>query len=231
MALKSNLALHARSVFKTRWSRRAGKVVPDDASVTLGNDAVEIQGAVLYADIADSTKLVDNYQDWFAAEVYKSFLYCANRIIASERGTITAYDGDRIMAVFIGNAKNTSAVRAALKINWAVKNVIRPAIQAEWPANTFELNHVCGIDSSNLFVAKTGVRGANDLVWVGRAANYAAKLAAEDHAYPTWITDTVHSQIADQVKLSEGTDIWTPFTWTAMNGIPIWASTYWMPIT
>jgi class 3 adenylate cyclase len=51
----------------------------------------------------------------FAAEIYKTFLHCAAKIIRSEDGVITAYDGDRIMAVFIGNAKNTSAVRAALK--------------------------------------------------------------------------------------------------------------------
>jgi class 3 adenylate cyclase len=231
MSLKSDLEYHAKSIFKTKWSRRAGKVVPEDKSVTLGNDAVEIEGTILYADLADSTKLVDGYRDWFAAEVYKSFLYCAGRIISSEGGTITAYDGDRVMAVFIGDSKNTSAVRAALKINWSAKNIIRPAIQAEWPNTTFLLNHVCGIDSSKLFVAKTGVRGANDLVWVGRAANYAAKLSAEDHVNATWITDAVHSQIADQVKLSGGVDIWKPYTWTVMNNIRIWASTYWMALT
>ena len=32
-----------------------------------------------------------------------------------------------------------------------------------------------GIDTSKLFVARTGIRKSNDLVWVGRAANYAAK--------------------------------------------------------
>ena len=35
-----------------------------------------------------------------------------------------------------------------------------------------------GIDTSELFVARTGIRRANDLVWVGRAANHAAKLSA-----------------------------------------------------
>jgi hypothetical protein len=48
---------------------------------------------VLYADLADSTKLVDEYQRPFAAEIYKTFLHCAGKIIRAEDGTITAYDG------------------------------------------------------------------------------------------------------------------------------------------
>jgi class 3 adenylate cyclase len=131
------------------------------------------------------------------------------------------------MAVFIGKRKNTSSVRAALKINWVSKNLIQPAIEAEWPDNTYTLNHVCGIDTSKLFIAKTGIRGANDLVWVGRAANYAAKLSALDHSKPTWITEEVYTKLAEEAKLSNGVDMWQKHTWNAMNGIPIWASTYW----
>jgi len=48
-------------------------------------------------------------------------------------------------------------------------------------------------------VAKTGIRASNDLVWIGRAANYAAKLSALNEAgYPTLITDAVYK------KLNEG---------------------------
>ena len=54
------------------------------------------------------------------------------------------------MAVFIGNTKNTNAVRCALKISWAVSKIIRPAIQAQFPKNTYTLKHVVGIDTSNL---------------------------------------------------------------------------------
>jgi class 3 adenylate cyclase len=227
MVSKKELEEQVRTIFKTQWKRRPGQVVPDDNSVTLGNDAVEIDGTVLYADLSDSTILVDSFRDWFAAEIYKAFLYCAAKIIESEGGVITAYDGDRIMAVFIGDSKNTSAVRAALKINWATKNIVQPAIKAEWPNTVYDVKHVCGIDTSKLFVAKTGIRGANDLVWVGRAANYAAKLSALDHAKSTWITEAIYNGIADEAKVSNGVDMWQKHTWTAMKGIPIWASTYW----
>jgi class 3 adenylate cyclase len=178
MSLKDDLQADVAKIFTTRWTERDGQVVPDDDSVSLGNDAVKVNATVLYADLADSTALVDGFKPFFAAEIYKTFLACAARKIRSEAGVITAYDGDRIMAVYIGGSKNTSAVRTSFKINWAVQNVIRPAMSAQYPNSKYVLKHVVGIDTSPLFVAKTGARGANDLVWVGRAANHAAKMAA-----------------------------------------------------
>ena len=112
MGLRADLKSDIAGVFAAQWRERDGTVVPDDDSVTLGNDAVKLQATVLYADLADSTQLVDGHFAWFSAEMYKTFLHCAARIIRSEQGTITAYDGDRAMAVFLGDHKNSSALRA-----------------------------------------------------------------------------------------------------------------------
>src|SRR5205823_5563002 len=120
MALRADLQKEVAEVFASKWEQRKGSVVPGDNSVTLGNDAVTLEGTVLYADLADSTKLVESQVDFVAAEIYKTFLHCAAKIIRSENGEITAYDGDRIMAVYLGEMKNTRAVRSALKIKYAV---------------------------------------------------------------------------------------------------------------
>jgi class 3 adenylate cyclase len=48
----------------------------------------------------------------------------------------------------------------------------------KWPKTDFELKQRVGIDTSKVFVARTGIRGSNDLVSVGNAANNAAKMAA-----------------------------------------------------
>ncbi len=154
MALKDDLEKRVKEIFGEQWTKRNGTVVPSDASVKLSNDAVEIDGTILYADLADSTKLVDQYKPAFAAEIYKAFLHCAARIISSEGGTITAYDGDRVMAVFLGEYKNTTAARTALKINWAAKQLVQPAMKAQYPNSNFTLKHVCGIDTSKLDTSK-----------------------------------------------------------------------------
>ena len=138
---------------------------------------------------------------------------------------ITAYDGDRIMAVYIGGSKNTSAVRTSLKINWAVRNVNRPAMSAQYPSTKYVLRHVVGIDTSPLFVAKTGARGANDLVWVGRAANHAAKMATLPEGYATYISTDVHEKIDKSVKFSTvGATLWERVRWNTFDDRIIYRS-------
>ncbi|GAI59274.1 unnamed protein product, partial [marine sediment metagenome] len=129
MSLENELTDKVSQIFREQWSDRSGQVVPLPDSVKLTNDAVKLTGVVLYADMSESTKLVDTYNPAFAAEIYKAYLHCAAKIIRSEGGEITAYDGDRIMAVFIGDYKNSSATRAALKINYARIKIINPEIK------------------------------------------------------------------------------------------------------
>jgi len=93
--------------------------------------------------MADSTSLVAGKTKQFAAEIYKTFLHCAAKVVRAEGGTITAYDGDRIMAVYMGKGKNTSAVRTALKIHSAVLHIVTPAIRANYAAKLTTLPHEC----------------------------------------------------------------------------------------
>lgn len=230
MALRDDLALDVAKIFRANWSTRDGIVVPEAEDLSLANDAVKLTGTVLYADIHESTRLVDGFKPHFAAEVYKAFLHCAARIILEEGGAITAYDGDRVMAVFIGRSKNTSAIRTALKIHYAVVKIINPAINTQYPNGTFALRHTVGVDTSSLFVARTGVRGSNDLVWVGRAANYAAKLTTLSPDYPTWITGDVFSSCDDSVRISNGVTMWEERVWTTMNRMSIYRSRFYWPI-
>lgn len=227
MTLKSDLAAEVKATFAAAWDEENALVVPSADSLRLNtNHAKHLKTAtVLYADLDGSTNMVDNYKWWFAAEVYKTYLRCASQVIKSEGGTITAYDGDRVMAVFVGGSKNTTAVRTALKINYAVEEIIRPAIKAKYSKTNFTLKHVIGIDASGIRVARIGVRGDNDLVWIGRAANYAAKLCTLSEK-PLWITKAVHDNMNDSVKFSNGNRMWVPRLWSQMNNMEIYCSTY-----
>ena len=168
MGLSADLEAQVKKIFKDKWTTRDGQKVPEAEDLKLANDAVRLDATVLYADLSGSTQLVDDFTDWFAAEVYKSYLHCSAKIIRSAGGSITSYDGDRIMGVFIGDAKNSSAARAGLKINYMVKHIINPTIKAKYPKTPYEARQTVGIDTSKVFVARTGIRGSNDLVWVGQ---------------------------------------------------------------
>ncbi len=233
MTFKTDLESEVKEIFESKWTVREGEVVPDPEDLQLGNDAVKLNATVLYADMADSTDLVDRHKHHFAAEVYKTYLRSAATIIKSEKGTITAYDGDRVMAVFLGNSKNTSAVRSAMKINYAVHNVINPLLKNQYPSATYQLKHVIGVDTSELFVARIGVRNDNDLVWVGRAANYAAKLCSLNSGYSTYITGAVFDSMGKSVKYGgkDNSLMWSKEVWKARNNIIIYGSSWWWPIT
>lgn len=231
MGLKADLEKEVAAVFRAKWDERDGTVVPEDDSLTLSNDAVKLEATVLYADLADSTKLVDGQAAFFAAEIYKTFLHCAAKIIRSEDGVITAYDGDRIMAVYIDDMKNTRAVRSAMRINYAGVNIINPAQKSVYTSTSYTVKHVVGIDTSKLFVAKTGVRGANDLVWVGRAANYAAKLATLPDSFATYITKEVYDAMSKDVTTSQnGQAMWEAVRWNNFDDRTIYRSNWWWSI-
>ena len=222
-----------KEILKTEWDRRDGYVVPEPEDVQLGNDAVCIKGTVLYADLADSTGLVKGHKDWFAAEVYKSYLISACRIIRLNDGEITAFDGDRVMAVFMGELKNSSAAKAALMINYVVKEIINKEIKERYSSSTtFQIQQAVGIDTSDLFVARTGIRGSNDLVWVGRAANYAAKLCAlREGSYASYITEDVFNALNDTSKNGGNPRqcMWEKVTWTSQSINVYRSSWHWNP--
>lgn len=233
MALVDDMKGEVEKIFREQWTTRAGQVVPEPEVIKLGNDAVEFENAtVLYADLSGSTAMVDGYSWGFAAEVYKTFLYCAAKLVLAEGGKITSYDGDRIMGVFVGDSQCTSAVRCSLKINYAVLNVVNPALKARYPNIEYQVKQVVGIDTSSIRAARTGVRGGNDIVWVGRSANYAAKLTDLNLAERTWITKAVYDKLNVDVKFGgqPKQDIWKNFIWNAYGNLPIYGSTWWWSI-
>jgi hypothetical protein len=85
MALPDDLKAEVAKILADRWEVRDGLVVPEPDAVGLGNDIVKLEGTVLYADLAQSTALVDAMTPTFAAEVYKSYK-CAARIIRHRGG-------------------------------------------------------------------------------------------------------------------------------------------------
>ena len=232
MGLLRDIKGEVAAIFAANWRRREGRVIPEAENVKLGNDAVTLNATVLYADLAKSTALVDDYKDYFAAEIYKAFLVSACRVIRSEGGELVAFDGDRVMAVYLGDGKNSSAARTALKINWTVRSVVNPAIKKQYPNTSYSVSHAVGIDSGKLFVARTGIRGSNDLVWVGRAANHAAKLCEiRELGYSSYITEGVYRMLNDAAKFGGNPrkNMWEKLRWSG-TGRTVYGSSFWWEV-
>ncbi|MBQ9789906.1 MAG: adenylate/guanylate cyclase domain-containing protein [Lentisphaeria bacterium] len=200
--MKSSMTIikEINDILKINWERKKGTKVPDAEDIQLGNEAVCMEGAVLYADLRGSTELVQKYKDFFVADIYKSFLRATCEVIKNNSGVITSFDGDRVMAVFVGDAKCSDAARTGLQIHFIVTK-INEKIKEVFPSTDYLINYAVGIDVSDLFIVRTGVRGANDLAWIGNAANVAAKLSEMLRKNDkTFITERIFVRLNEQSK-------------------------------
>jgi len=212
MALEDDIVSDVNDILSQTWNVRDGVVVPEMSDVALAGGAVRLTATMLYADLVDSTALA-MYDRRVAARVFKSFLASSARIIRARGGYIRSFDGDRIMGVFLGDSKNSSAAKAALNINYVFLKLIKPKLEAKYDVfrnDTYTLGHCVGIDTSEVLVIRGGIINNNDLVWVGRSPNVAAKLSSiRSSPYNSWVTDAVFDSMSDDAKTgSEGQAMW-----------------------
>lgn len=204
MALGEDLQAGVGRILRGQWNLRAATVVPDTDSIALVGGGAEFEGTVLYSDLAQSSRLATDFQRRTAAKVIKAFLFATTKIVTASGGSLTSFDGDRVMGVFIGDRKNSNAATAALKINYAVSEIIRPRIReyfASMRESGFEVSHATGVDTSEVLAVRAGQRGSNDLIWVGRAPNLAARLCSiREEGIGSYISDDVFKKLSEDVK-------------------------------
>lgn len=204
---------YATSTFRSAWTVEDWDRVPtEDDAIGLGNKGVRLDAVVLYADLRDSTGLVKNHTAQISAEIYKTYVYAAAKAVRFHSGSVTAYDGDRVMGVFVGDRKKNNAVDAAARIQALTSQVLQPAFKAQYPYRDYEIKQKVGIDASSMLVANTGIRGNNAYTWVGTAANNAAKMAALKYPYySTYITSEIYDYLHENNKNASvgGYSMWT----------------------
>ncbi|SCG39355.1 Adenylate cyclase, class 3 [Micromonospora siamensis] len=205
MGVTDDITAAVGAVVNADWNVRTGTVVPTTDTVTLKNGAVEVDAVYLYADMANSSGLARDFAPRTAAKVIRAYLDATCRVIKFRGGQIRSFDGDRVMAIFMGGSKNSEAARCALNINYVVKEIVRPALEARLTSlksKGFELQHCVGVASGTALIVRGGVRNEdNDLVSIGRPPNVAAKLSdVRAWPYASYITSDVFRRLKDEVK-------------------------------
>ena len=132
MGLKDDLIKNVADIIAAKREIRDGRKVPESADVGLIGVAVQLDAVFLYADLRDSTSLGARDKN-VASDVFQVFLSTMSRIIKAEGGEIRSFDGDRVMAVFIGDTRHDAAARCALKMSWAFVNIVKPKLEAAFP--------------------------------------------------------------------------------------------------
>lgn len=88
-------------------------VVPKTEDIVMKNGGRLVDATYAYADLADSSTIAQLLNNEVAAKIIRAFVNSATRILRHYNGQIRSFDGDRVMAIFIGEKKNWDAVRAA----------------------------------------------------------------------------------------------------------------------
>lgn len=222
------------TLFGTTFNEREGRVVPTTADVALKDGAVKIDATFLYADLAGSAKLSSVCPWSTTAKIIRAFLDCSTRLIVKHGGEIRSFDGDRVMGVFIGDAKNSSAAICGREIHWAVRKIISPKARAKFDSvknNDIEIRSCSGVDTGNVRAVRSGVRDNNDLIWIGKAASFAAKLSdVRDTGYQTYISSRVYNKLNDKAKQDgDGNNAWSTATFSfAGTTENVYKSNHWM---
>lgn len=237
MALSDVISRNVQSVLDTLWSLRKGRTVPATEDVALSGGAVELDATFLYADLADSSKMAKELDRRVAAKIMKSFLASTCRLIKARGGVIQSFDGDRVMGVFIGNRKNSDAARCALQVKYVLHDIIKPKFEGKYETvrnASFKLSHGVGVDTGTVMAVRAGARGSNDLIWIGRAPNLAAKLSdLREAPYYSFITASVYNKLSDDEKYggANNDNMWEKRYWEFLDEkITIYRSSWhWKP--
>lgn len=216
MALLDDLKKRIVGYSTQPYETSATSIVPDtdNAGLTFGNKGLTGTYAFLFVDIRNSSTLHEKYGHANAAKIYQSFHDINVRVIEENDGSVRAFDGDRVMGVFVGDYKNSNATKAAMQIKWAIRNILNPTLKTEI---------VCGagIDYGDILVAKVGKgrdKNNNDLVWIGKADNYASHLANEADDSIIISVNSYGMISKDRKTSTDGRDMWTARVITLKSG-------------
>lgn len=212
MALLDSLKSQIDSTLSIQWVERNGTVIPDSDSVALKDGAVKIEATFLYADLAGSSKLAEICPWQTTAKIIRSYLDSCVRIIRAHGGEIRSFDGDRVMGIFKGESQNTNAANCARKIDYVVEEIINPKAHAKFQSireNNIKITHCVGIDVGETRAVRAGVRNNNDLIWIGKAPSFAAKLSdIRNYPFSVYISKACFLKLANTAKKNGNDDIW-----------------------
>lgn len=212
MTWVDDLTTETERLLNTQWDVRNGTVVPEAEDVALKEGAVKVDATFLYADLAGSSKLAQVCPWETTAKIIRAYLNISTRLIRAYGGHIRSFDGDRVMGVFLSDMKNTHASYCAREIDWCVEKVLNPKAHEKFSSiknNSIRITHCVGIDTGEATAVRAGIRDNNDLIWIGNAPSYAAKLSdIRNYPYCVYISERSFKKLADSAKSEGGANLW-----------------------
>jgi adenylate cyclase len=212
---------------KGDYSTTKPRDVPDPGEVPLGRKGMEFEATALFIDVRQSTDIAEAFRRVTAAKMMKGYFAGAVKIIADNGGAVRSFNGDGMLAFFAGGRRTSPAVKSAMQIDWFVTNVLRDKFRRYFENNLAALGQAldfdigCGIDDGLIYAVKVGIKGTNDVAWVGRATNTAAKLSnLGSGSHNIYITSNAYKRLTDDAKFaSDGAHMWSDQAVLKLGGV------------
>lgn len=221
MATNQEIVEKIADVLTESYERVKIGYIPKKNHLTFGNTVAEIEHAkVFYIDMRKSRQILTDATDFWSAKIHKAFLTAVTRCIENREGHLRSFNGDGILAFFIGDNAASRAVRAAMEIKGFVNHINEILIGESKKAIDFGI----GIGQGPIMVVKSGKSGDDqtkqDLVWIGVALYVAVELSEMAQSPKNiWISKNVRDAIGsentlDVVSDGKGKSIWEKQTAT-----------------
>jgi len=154
------------------------RVVPKRTDLTFGNTTKKIPfTVVLYVDMRKSRTILSDATTFWSVKVHRAFLLGLTHCVECRDGHMRSFNGDGIMAFFIGENASSRAVRAAMDTKGFVLK-LNEHLEAE---GLNPIDFGIGIAQGGIVVAKSGKAGDDqtkqDLIWVGLPVYLAVELS------------------------------------------------------
>ncbi len=200
MATNQEALSTIKQYLKESYTRATTYSVPQKGDLTFGNTVKTIDHAkVFYIDMRKSRKILADENDFWSVKIHKAFLKAVTHCVEKRGGHIRSFNGDGILAFFIGNNASSKAVRAAMDIKGFVNEINSVLINNDKNKIDFGI----GIAQGKIMIAKSGKGGDDqtkqDLIWIGIPLYVAVELSElGKSAKNIWISDNVFKSVVSE---------------------------------
>jgi class 3 adenylate cyclase len=112
-----------------------------------------------------------------------------------------------------------------MQLRWFVDEGLRSQFRSYFKNNSTALGKAlnfsigCGLDDGEIFAVRVGIKGTNDVAWVGRPTNTAAKLASYTNPDRVRVTRAIYQRLNKDKKFTDGKHMWSNEVMEAIGGV------------
>lgn len=165
-----------------------------------GKKVYNIYGSILFVDIRNSTKMLDDNGRKNMVKVYKMFSKLVIKAVEDYGGKVQQFMGDGMLVTFdnLGKKSGHNAISAAISINTYLQESYNSIVP-----NNLKVQCGIGICTGHIYVTRIGVRGDGkscQVAFPSAITNYACKLCNNAKGGSILFDNETYNQLSKNLK-------------------------------